>query len=627
MLHFETFKMRWLKSKLTMIIAGVVLFILALPFLLPSFIYRDLIESYLEDSTGLDVSFEGNFSFSLLPSITIDAQNVIFSGEKNKAVEVVGSIENVTLDVRLIPFLLGDIHADHIRLTAPRVTVTGDFTSFIPNWVRQRLATSRKEDIRYMELLRHFVENSVFDSVQVEDGNFSWNRENIRPIVAQKFSIDIAKPREGKDFTVNGNVFINDRSVDLHMRLQRPDDFLRGYRSKLTFKVDAAPARIEFNGSAAHRQTFVAQGNLRIDVPSLYEYCLWLGTQTQCSDQAGNLLIKSGLKLRDQKLQIENASYSRNPFSYTANGSIDFKGALPKITGTVSVPLSGYEIYHPMWKEVQKINFDDLLLDAFEANINLETKGIRINPQKLISPRAKLLLADGKLSLSLDNLKIFNGLLNARLRWYKGIENGYMDVRLDGHSLDIEQLQKDLGIKPDIKGGLQMSMEVQSEGSSMIALIETARINGEFALLDGTVLNPDIARSLSLGPVDHLDFAEIKGRIQGNRGQILSEQIRFVAPNVDISGTARLDILSDNLLVEFQSQKANGETEEEKGFIRINGPLNDLSLTTSASGATSMKKQMSDIGVSGMIPYSDEGGDEPSLSNENFVIEETDLLD
>ena len=67
-----------IKIKLPVIIIGILLILIAVPFLLPSAVYKNFIETKLEEATGLDFDFENSFSFSLLPTIRLDTKDVLF---------------------------------------------------------------------------------------------------------------------------------------------------------------------------------------------------------------------------------------------------------------------------------------------------------------------------------------------------------------------------------------------------------------------------------------------------------------------------------------------------------------------------------------------------------------------
>ncbi|WP_188659964.1 AsmA family protein [Terasakiella brassicae] len=612
-----------MKTKVPVIIIGILLILIAVPFFLPSAVYKNIIETKLEETTGLDFDFENGFSFSLLPTIRLDAKDVLFSGKIGQDVQVVGTIQSIHLDMQFWKFLSGDINVDNFLIAEPKITIEGDFTPYIPDWVRTNLSASRKNEIRYIEILQHFIEDSIFKTARVEEARFLWKKAPGTTVDIEKATLDIAKPAHNKDFSVQGNAYVNKRTLDIKIRLERPDDFLRGYRSKMTLAIDSAPIRIDYNGSAAKRQTFVSQGNLRVDIPSLFEFCNWFTDKNKCADKQGNLLILSDLKIRDQRLQIEDASYTQSPFSAKARGVIDFKTVKPEITGTITIPGHALSGLKPDFDHLRTIDLNQFFLDTFRANVDVLYGGYKLSTGEIIKPKLKIRHEDGRLSLSVDQLHLLGGLANARVRWHKGLENGYMDARIDLSSINLEKLQKELTQQVNLLGALNSSIEIQSEGSTLVALMETATIRGDFSVLDGSITNEKIASALNARPSEQFDFAELKGRVQGNRGQLVSENLSFVAPSVNVDGRMTFDFINNALTLTLNSVTQTKEGPSN-GYIQIDGPLNDLSLATSKGEKTSLEGERGLL--SGLLPYEEEN-EQPALGDEEFVIEETDLLD
>jgi len=626
MLQFNGMDVTFVRSKLITIILLVVIGLLAVPFFLPAKIYQDLIESHLEKSTGLDIKVNGAFDFALFPSMRMDADDIEFTGQLTKNIDTIGTVQKIVIDVDLLQFLTGNIHVNEFLLQGPNATINGDFSVQIPDWIRNNLSAARKEDIRYLEILMHFIEDSVFNIARITEGTLQWNKTPKDQFTAQSLNLSIEKPKEGKDFTVDGNVYINDRSVDLTMRLQRPDDFIRGFRSKLSLQLDSTPLNIHFIGNAAHRQSFVAQGNIRLEIPSTYEFCSWFKDGETCDDNSGNVLVTGDLKLRDQRLQIDDAAYSHNDFEMSANGAIDFKSATPEIIGTVLVPPRPFASLSNSFKGLQQTNLNNLFLDTYDANVDVKYQGLSLASGDTFSPQLKILLNDGRLAITSDKLKMFGGLSNFRLRWHKGIEKGFMDLRLDTHSLDLKRLQKSIGKDYQMTGSLKTSIEVQSQGSSAQALLETAKIHGDFSILDGSFKNLDVVKSLSGEDLKQFEFAEIKGRIKGDRGQISSKDIKFIAPFVTIVGISSLDLLSNTIKIHLKSTiPERKDAAKQEGYVTVSGPLDQLEMFSSVNDGPVAQQEPTDGLHSGLLPYTD--GEASPSDDEDIVIEETDLFD
>ncbi|NVK18204.1 MAG: AsmA family protein [Methylocystaceae bacterium] len=607
-----------------MIFLVILLGLIATPFLLPSSVYQNLLEQQLDKSTGLDFQFKGEFSFSLFPTVILEAENVDFYGTMIGEVETLGSIEKISLELDGLDFLTGDIHVDDFLLYNPRMTINGDFTPHLPDVIRTNLSAARKEDIRYLEVLLHFMEDSVFEKAKLNEGTLQWNKGEDKVITIQKLEVNLEKPSGGKDFTLESNLYINNRSVDLNMRLQRPDDFLRGFRSDLAFQLDSAPLKVDFQGNAARRQSFVAQGDVRLDIPSVYDYCTWFNKREFCEEKSENVLIKSHVKLRDQRLQLEDLLYTHNPSQFSANVAVDFKYALPLITGDLIVPAQTVQANAPSFEKIKKINFENFLFDTFDADVNVKYLGLQLANGETISPNVNLNVNDGRLTVTSDRLNILGGISNVRFRWNKGMDNGVMDLRMDVRAVSIKELQKATGMDLQTNGALNFFFEIQSQGHNLMQFLKTSKVHGEFSILDGHFKQPDVIQSLNGQNLGMFEFAEIKGHFKGERGEVTSDDIKFVAPFVDVEGLANLNMLDRTLTVQLTSTipPTDGKAAH-KGYVHIVGPINQLMMRTSANND---KPIIQEKGLhSGLIPNNEKLA-EPAIDGD-LVVEETDLLD
>lgn len=632
MLQLEGFSLSWIKSRIWTISAVILTLIVATPFLLPSGVYKGFFKNYLQSNTGLTYEFRGAFDFTLFPTLSLKAEDVSFHGPLIGAVETVGSFEKLSLDMSSLSLLTGNIEVDDFLLYNPKMTINGDFLPHLPEVIRDKLRGSKKEDIRYLEILLHFIEDSVFETAQVSEGTLQWNRKDGQVISAQQVEMNLKKPSGGKDFTIDTHLYLNNRSVDLNVRLQSPDEFLRGYRSSLSAKLDSAPLKIEFDGSAAQRQSFVAQGDVRLDIPSTYDFCTWFNKRPACLEENKNVLVKTKLSVRDQKLQIEDGVFTLHPMTLNLSGAVDFKSALPMITGTIDVPQQTLTDLLPTRENFDQFDFKSLHLDTYNANVAVKFQGINLQNNISISPRVKLEVKDARLTVSTNQLNAFNGLSNVRLRWNNGIDNGVMNFRMDSKGLSLEELQKAFGMNVETLGTLNYFYEAQARGTTPRQFLETSKVHGEFAVLDGLLKNTNVAHSLNAQQMPVFEFAEMKGHLKGEGGRVSSDDIKVVAPFVQVTGVAGLDFNEQTFKLLLNSTiPATSTTPESTGYVSLEGPWQDLMLETTTS-STQTKAPQEGL-HSGFLPNTTDEIPDQDLAEEDdpdlgsMVIEESDLLD
>ncbi|WP_028880152.1 AsmA family protein [Terasakiella pusilla] len=632
MLQFEGFGLSWIKSRILTISVVILALIIATPFLLPSGVYKGFFKNYLQNNTGLTFEFRGAFTFTLFPALSLKAEDVAFHGPLVGSVETVGSFKTLSLDMSSISLLTGNIEVDDFLLYNPKVTINGDFLPHLPEFIRQNLRGSKKEDIRYLEILLHFIEDSVFESAKVSEGTLQWNRKEGQVISAQQVEMLLKKPSGGKDFTIDSHMYLNNRGVDLNVRLQSPDEFLRGYRSSLTAQLDSAPLKINFDGSAAQRHSFVSQGDVRFDIPSTYDLCTWFNQPKSCLEKNDNVLINSKLSVRDQKLQIEEAVFTKNPTTAILSGAIDFKSALPMITGTINVPKQTLKELLPSADDFYEFDFNNLFLNSYNANVGIKFQGIDLQNAVSLTPRLKVEVEDARLTLSTTQMNAFKGLTNLRLRWNKGVDEGVMNFRMDSKGISLEEVQKAFGMPVETLGTLNYFYEAQAWGTTPRHFLETSKIHGEFSILDGLFKNTNVAQSLNAKQMPVFEFAELKGHLKGEKGQVNSDDIKVVAPFVQVEGIAGLNFNDQTFKLLLNSTiPATANAPQSKGYVNIEGPWQDLTLDTTME-ATQPKQRQEGL-HSGFLPNTtdDIPTDETATTEDDdfgdMVIEEADLLD
>lgn len=628
--------MSWIKSRILLLSVVILALIIGTPFVLPSETYRGLLKNYLQNVTGLTYEFRGPFSLALFPTLALRAEDVAFHGPLVGTVETVGSFEKISLDLNSLRLLTGNIEVEDFLLHNPKVTINGDFLPHLPAFIRQHLRGSKKEDIRYLEILLHFIEDSVFESAKLSEGTLQWNRKDGQVISAQQVEMHLKKPSGGKDFTIDSHLYLNNRSVDLNVRLQSPDEFLRGYRSSLSAQLDSAPLKMQFEGSAAQRHSFVSQGDVRFDIPSTYDLCTWFNKRAMCLEENDNIQINSTLSVRDQKLQIEDAVVTKSQNRLNLTGAVDFKAALPMITGTITVPQQTFHELLPTAKTFNGFNFERLFLDSYNANVAVKFQGIDLQNAISLSPRFKIEVMDARLTLSTTQLEAFNGLSNFRLRWNKTADDGVMNFRMDSKGVSLEEVQKAFGMPVETLGTLNYFYEAQARGTTPRQFLETSKVHGEFSILDGLFKNPLVAQSLNAKQMPVLEFAEMKGHLKGESGQVNSEDIKVIAPFIQVEGLANLNLVERtfNLLLN-STIPATESAPQSKGYVRIDGPWQDLTVRTTLS---TTEEKLSQEGLhSGLLPNTtgdvatdanadqDLDQDEPDFGE--LVVEEADLLD
>jgi len=127
------------------VVAGAVVTLVALSFLIPAASVRDAVAEEIHAVTGLVPMMRGDMSVSLFPSGTVTFRKVVLGDDPNGAPGVIA--DELTAHLRYFPLLAGRIEIADVTLVRPTITVT-----FLPggqsNWsgLIQSLARALQPD-------------------------------------------------------------------------------------------------------------------------------------------------------------------------------------------------------------------------------------------------------------------------------------------------------------------------------------------------------------------------------------------------------------------------------------------------------------------------------------------------
>src|SRR6185503_6721796 len=114
--------LRWVLVALVVVIAIVV----ALPFMLPTDVYKDQIIAQAKQATGRDLKIDGKLSISFFPSLGVELNGVHFANMQGAHDADMATIEQVVVGAEFWPLLAGDVKVTQITLVKPVINLEID---------------------------------------------------------------------------------------------------------------------------------------------------------------------------------------------------------------------------------------------------------------------------------------------------------------------------------------------------------------------------------------------------------------------------------------------------------------------------------------------------------------------
>lgn len=583
---------------------GLFLFICIIPLVLPGSFYFSQLEKHLEERTGLDFEVSGSNKAGFLPLLHLSADQINFRGQAGLGIQIFGDLQGIQLEFNVLELFTGQVNIKQLSVEDANITVNGDFTSYLPDWLRAKLSFAQKTEVRSAELIRAILKDSSIQKAELKQGQIFWNKTESENYRLENLSLKLQKPLKDKDLTLKGQALLNERNVEIAARLQRPDEFMQGFRSKLNVNLSSSPMNITFDGDGALRTSFIAQGKVKVDIPSHRDFCAWLQLNRNCSQHQGNIALEGELKLRNQQLQIANALYENEGRQYRANGTVDFKRHLPNINASITLPVNEKLEYDPVWTALQTTNLHDFLIETYDANIDIRHTGIATASGELIEPRWHIQVKDSRLDLSLPPLKVLGGQVEFSFKWTPTRDSGNALFIGNVKNVDISTLNVDNRNQLELTGLTNLRLEAHAQGRTLQDFAKTLNLNGELRILDGTFGNPEIAHALKTENADTVEFTQLRSSLTAKTGVISVPDIQVIAPASQLTGQGRLDLKDLNMDLQIFGLVNDDQTDiDKKRFVRLQGPLDQLILITPENAKT-QSGQMNGL-HSGLIPQYD----------------------
>ncbi len=118
--------MKKLAAGIVILLLLVVAAALAAPFVVPTDAYKAKLIARVKESTGRDLKIGGPIGFSLLPQITLSAQDVSFANAPGGIARNMVQLKSMALKLKLLPLLTGTVAIDSLVLTDPAVALEID---------------------------------------------------------------------------------------------------------------------------------------------------------------------------------------------------------------------------------------------------------------------------------------------------------------------------------------------------------------------------------------------------------------------------------------------------------------------------------------------------------------------
>ncbi|MGH1455530.1 MAG: AsmA family protein [Alphaproteobacteria bacterium] len=485
-------------------IFGVLAICLAAIIIVPLFInlnnYKSQAIELVEDKTGLDVTINGDLSFTVLPSPNFSVSDVSIKEDKNN--DTLLSFNRLDIKVNLLPLLSGDVQVKSISLIEPSLLVekNKDGTINLTSALKQkRSGEEETEGTNTSEKTAINIPQISLDSVRIKDGELSYiDHASGENKLIRNINTEISAQSLSGPFTGDGSLFYDGYSLDFDVSTDKYDTQESVINPKIKLSVQPIGINIEFSGALNMGGGMQAQGHMDLSVNDLSGITPDMHLAAKTSFGASGIV-----SVTEKKLEMS---------------SIDGHVGDDKFSGSVNYDLTSLKT--------------SLKIKSL-GNIDLAKAGLKSIPYKLISFDINALgdnkaIQFEKTSLTLDG-EVFN--VSGKYAFGAGSKHAALDIDVKTKKFDFDKFNgktqagsgKASGVSAANKGS------VNGQNSSVVLPFDAAiSFNTDALIYQGATaknLNADVKISGKKLDVENFSIADYLGaslKASGSVGDIQS---------------------------------------------------------------------------------------------------------
>ena len=555
---------------------------LVAPLVVPTDSYKSRLIAAVKESTGRDLKIGGPISFSLLPQITLSAQDVSFANAPGGISRDMVQLKSLALRLKLLPLLTGTVAVDSLVLVDPTVALEIGKDGR-PNWDISQpgtVAASAQAPAPTPEAgdgsggLAALARLRLGD-IELQNGEISYtDQRSQKRWDMSAINMTLSMAALDSPLAAQGSTVWNGEPVNLTIDIADPGALAAGKETDVTLKLASNPFDLDFTGDVTGGPAMTISGGVDLETPSVRDLAKWAGTPIS--------MAGSGLGPLSLRGKVEAAA---NNYAFTdAIIAID----AIKATGAVSVDTSNAKPYAK----------GNLVIETLDLNPYLAPEGsaapagpAAANPPEPVAPSGNgaerswstapidlsaLNLADADFDLSADAIRyrqisagksvlavhLKGGVLNADLSQivlYKGTGQG--KVTVDGAAatpavsenftlkdVDVGPLLQDAAGMDQLSGTGSLDMSVAGRGKSQRDLIGSLTGKGSLALDKGTLKGVDMlavvknaAASLA-GGSSQTNFTTLTATYTISSGILKNNDLKMNAPGLPVTGAGTVDL-------------------------------------------------------------------------------------
>lgn len=535
---------------------AVLAIILALPFVVPTGVYRSRIESAAALATGRSLHIEGPLRLMLFPQFGLKADKVTFANMPGGRAAAMARVGDIKLAVRFWPLLAGRVELARVVLDRPVIELEVNAQGR-SNW---SLGKNKAAGMGGNSVI--LPANTEFSGIKISDGRISYTNDK----TGTRRTLDhvnaaVAITRLDQPLAVDGSLTQNGHRVDFDVKVATLKTLLGDETTALDLSLTSDMMQAGFKGGL--EQDGGLAGTLKFDTASLRNMLDWLGESLPEGGGFGRTSLESHIASKDKVTIFSGMRLFLDRATMNGTLALDSSGDVPSLKGTLSIDqldLNPYLAAKPAGERPAgktEIGWSGTpinvaLLKKADAELTLSVGAVRVRNLRLGKTAASVTLTGGGLTARLDPMTLYGG-------------GGRAELDVDGRGavprfrclLKFESvslgpfLNDTLGVSR-IEGTGSLLLNVDSQGANANAVMHALSGKGAIAGSHGRIRGVDldkISRTIQtvLGegttePAANSNYLDMSGTFEIRNGTLSNKDFHITGPVLSMTGSGTVDI-------------------------------------------------------------------------------------
>lgn len=603
-------------------IVGLILLVflgaaLVAPWFIPADAYKDLLTAQVKKALGRDLVISGATSFSILPSLALQVENVRLSNPDGYHDADMAQIGRLSVQVALKPLLSKKLEIKGITLDKAVISLEqkADGSN---NWTLAPKSESNQtsQTNSHKPSSRSPLSQLVLGNVQIKDSDVTFRKAGAKTQHLEHINLTVSSRGYDAPLSLDANLYYQAEKIAANISLDNLKAFTNGQLTPAQLSIALPSAQVSYKGKSSIDTGFHAKGDIALSIADLQKLTSWATGKPSTLKAPKSITLTTALSMEGDKARFANIALGVDSLAVKGDLTASMQQKIPQISGALDLGALDIDALLP-----PKASTDASKPTAdTAANNSADWSAAPIDLSALNKAQLNLLIkadsvTSGKIQLGATSFAVLleNGVLRVQdiaTKLYEGTATGALSMSASGalsstmklQAVAIESLMKALSGSSRIAGTATANVTLNASGKSMRAWVQTLAGKGDIFVRDGAILGINIGKFLrdakqgfilSDNTTERTDFAELSASFTANAGVISNQDLALKAPALRLQGAGTVSLPPKTIQYKLTPKitataAGQGGKDDKMGIaipLLITGPWSHIAITPDLAGA------------------------------------------